>query len=56
MLNRAVDSPQVADLLASRGYSSLVIQKGNGTYLPTTHLVTAAGPKSCTLTNGLSVE
>jgi hypothetical protein len=49
-----VDSPEFADALAAKGYSSLVIQKGAGQYAPTR--LVPPGQASEQLPSGLTVK
>ena len=53
-LVEALDSQHFADLLVSKGYSRLVIQKGAGSYVP--HHILQKGETSNQLPNGLGVE
>ncbi|KXZ41565.1 hypothetical protein GPECTOR_390g204 [Gonium pectorale] len=48
-----VDSLELLRILRSKGYSKLVIQKGNGSYVP--HVVVPAGQAKAT-TEGIDVE
>lgn len=54
-LDRAVDTTEFAEVLVSKGYDELLIQKGAGTYVPK-QLLRGVGGKSATLASGLRVE
>jgi len=50
----AVDQPSVADVLAARGYTKLIIQAGSGQYQP--HRIFPPNLKHVQLPNGLQAE
>jgi beta-1,4-N-acetylglucosaminyltransferase len=53
-LVEALDSPDLTDLLVTKGYSKLIIQKGAGSYIPQ-HIL-RKGEASNQLPNGLEVQ
>jgi beta-1,4-N-acetylglucosaminyltransferase len=50
---RAVDSLEVADALVQKGFTRLIIQKGNGPHFP--RVLVPEGQNN-TLLNGLQIE
>mmetsp|Transcript_28523 Transcript_28523/g.62781 ORF Transcript_28523/g.62781 Transcript_28523/m.62781 type:complete len:185 (-) Transcript_28523:1017-1571(-) len=53
-LIKAVDNQELADVLAKKGYTKLVVQRGAGAYVPS--VLVEAGKSTAKLPNGLNVE